>query len=117
MLAGAHCRATRAITRYPRAAGARPRAGRGYLRPRGNSSRLKPKPQATDNAHMTDAVMSEFARLCAQRFVSLGDAVRSVLTLLETQVPDGKVIFGELNYNTDEYRVLDSRGEGIDALG
>jgi diguanylate cyclase (GGDEF)-like protein len=66
---------------------------------------------------MTDAVVSEFARLCAQRFASLGEAVRSVLTLLESQVPDGRVIFGELNYNTDEYRVLDSRGEGIDALG
>jgi GGDEF domain-containing protein len=66
---------------------------------------------------MTDAVVSEFARLCAQRFVSLGDAVRSVLTLLESHVPDGRVIFGELNYNTDEYRVLDARGEGIDALG
>lgn len=61
--------------------------------------------------------MSEFARLCAQRFVSLGDAVRSVLTLLEGQIPDGRVIFGELNYNTDEYRVLDSRGDGMDALG
>jgi diguanylate cyclase (GGDEF)-like protein len=65
---------------------------------------------------MTDAVVSEFARLCAQRFVSLGDAVRSVITLLETQVPGGRVIFGELNHDTDEYRVLDSRGEGIDAL-
>ncbi len=66
---------------------------------------------------MTDAVVSEFARLCAQRFVSLGDAVRSMLTLLESQIPDGRVIFGELNYSTDEYRVLDARGEGIDALG
>lgn len=66
---------------------------------------------------MTDAVVSEFARLCGQRFVSLGDAVRSVLALLESQVPDGRVIFGELNYNTDEYRVLDARGEGVDALG
>ncbi len=66
---------------------------------------------------MTDAVVSEFARLCAQRFVSLGDAVRSVITLLESQIPDGRVVFGELNYGTDEYRVLDSRGEGIDALG
>jgi diguanylate cyclase (GGDEF)-like protein len=26
------------------------------------------------------------------------------------------VIFGELNYNTDEYRVLDSVGEGVDSL-
>jgi GGDEF domain-containing protein len=66
---------------------------------------------------MTDAVVSEFARLCAQRFVSLGDAVRSVLTLLESQIPDGRVIFGELNYNTDEYRVLDARGEGVGGLG
>jgi diguanylate cyclase len=66
---------------------------------------------------MTDAVVSEFARLCAQRFVSLGEVVRSLLTLLESQIPDGRVIFGELNYNTDEYRVLDSRGEGLDALG
>jgi GGDEF domain-containing protein len=66
---------------------------------------------------MTDAVVSEFARVCAQRFVSLGDAVRSVLTVLESQVPDGRVIFGELNYNTDEYRVLDARGDGVDALG
>ncbi|HTX31873.1 MAG TPA: diguanylate cyclase [Solirubrobacteraceae bacterium] len=66
---------------------------------------------------MTDAVVSEFARICAQRFVSLGDAVRSVLSLLESQVPDGRVIFGELNYNTDEYRVLDARGDGIDVLG
>jgi GGDEF domain-containing protein len=31
-------------------------------------------------------------------------------------VPGGRVIFGELNHDTDEYRVLDSRGEGIDAL-
>lgn len=66
---------------------------------------------------MTEAVVSEFARLCAQPFGSLGDAVRSMLTLLESQMPSGRVIFGELNYNTDEYRVLDSRGEGIDQLG
>jgi diguanylate cyclase (GGDEF)-like protein len=65
---------------------------------------------------MTDAVVSEFARLCAQRFVSLGDAVRSVLTMLEGEVPGGRVIFGELNHDTEEYRVLDSRGESIDAL-
>jgi len=65
---------------------------------------------------MADAALSELARLCADRFASLGDAVRSVLTLLEHQLPDGRVIFGELNYNTDEYRVLDARGEGVDAL-
>jgi diguanylate cyclase (GGDEF)-like protein len=65
---------------------------------------------------MADAVVSELARLCADRFASLGDAVRSVLTLLEHQLPDGRVIFGELNYNTDEYRVLDARGEGVEAL-
>lgn len=65
---------------------------------------------------MSDPVVSELAQLCANRFASLGDAVRSVLTLLEHQLPDGRVIFGELNYNTDEYRVLDARGEGVEAL-
>jgi diguanylate cyclase (GGDEF)-like protein len=78
---------------------------------------LKPNPQETDKNPMTDPVMSDFARLCSQRFTSLGDAVRSVLGLLERQLPPARVIFGELNYNTDEYRVLDSRGEGVDALG
>jgi diguanylate cyclase (GGDEF)-like protein len=78
---------------------------------------LKPNPQATDKTPMTDAVVSDFARLCAQRFTSLGDAVRSVLALLDRQLPTGRVIFGELNYNTDEYRVLDAHGEGVDALG
>jgi diguanylate cyclase (GGDEF)-like protein len=65
---------------------------------------------------MADPVVSELAGLCANRFASLGDAVRSVLTLLEHQLPAGRVIFGELNYNTDEYRVLDARGEGVTAL-
>jgi diguanylate cyclase len=65
---------------------------------------------------MADAVVSELAQLCARRFSSLGDAVRSVLDLLERELPAGRVIFAELNYNTDEYRVLDSRGTGVDAL-
>jgi diguanylate cyclase (GGDEF)-like protein len=65
---------------------------------------------------MADPVVAELARLCARRFTSLGDAVRSALELLERQLPSGRVIFGELNYNTDEYRVLDSSGEGVEAL-
>ena len=65
---------------------------------------------------MAEPVVSEFARLCARRFATLSDAVRSVLTLLEDQLPAGRVIFGELNYNTDEYRVLDARGEELGAL-
>jgi diguanylate cyclase (GGDEF)-like protein len=65
---------------------------------------------------MADPVASELARVCANRFASLGDAVRSVLALLERQLPAGRVIFGELNYNTDEYRVLDACGEGVAAL-
>lgn len=65
---------------------------------------------------MSDAVVSDFAQVCAQSFASLGDAVRSVLDLLDRQLPSGRIVFGELNYNTDEYRVLDARGEGIDVL-
>ena len=64
---------------------------------------------------MANAV-PELARLCENRFASLGDAVRSVLVMLERQLPPGRVIFGELNYNTDEYRVLDARGGGVGAL-
>jgi len=66
---------------------------------------------------MTEPVVAELGLLCANRFSSLGDAVRSVLTLLEHQLPPGRVIFGELNYSTDEYRVLDARGKGVEALG
>jgi diguanylate cyclase (GGDEF)-like protein len=65
---------------------------------------------------MSDAVVSDFAQVCAHSFASLGDAVRSMLDLLDRQLPAGRIVFGELNYNTDEYRVLDARGEGIDAL-
>lgn len=65
---------------------------------------------------MADRLVSELAHLCASRFVSLGDAVRSLVTFLEETLPSGRVIFGELNYNTDEYRVLDALGEGVDAL-
>lgn len=65
---------------------------------------------------MSDAVVSDFAQVCAVSFASLGDAVRSVLDLLDRQLPSGRVVFAELNYSTDEYRVLDARGEGIDAL-
>ncbi len=65
---------------------------------------------------MSLGAVTELGLLCTHRFASLGDAVRSVLTLLERQLPPGRVIFGELNYNTDEYRVLDTRGEGVDAL-
>jgi diguanylate cyclase len=65
---------------------------------------------------MSDAVVSDFAQVCAQSFASLGDAVRSVLDLLDRQLPAGRIVFGELNYNTDEYRVLDARGEGLEAL-
>ena len=66
---------------------------------------------------MAHTVVPELARLCENRFASLGDAVRSVLDMLERQLPPGRVIFGELNYNSDEYRVLDARGEGVVALG
>jgi diguanylate cyclase len=65
---------------------------------------------------MSDAVVSDFAQVCAQSFASLGDAVRSVLDLLDRQLPAGRIVFGELNYNTDEYRVLDARGEGLEVL-
>ncbi len=65
---------------------------------------------------MPDALVSEFAQVCAHSFAGLGDAVRSMLDLLERQLPSGRVVFAELNYNTDEYRVLDARGEGVDAL-
>src|SRR5437764_9289187 len=65
---------------------------------------------------MADRLVSELAGLCANRFVSLGDAVRSLLTFLDEELPAGRVIFGELNYNTDEYRVLEALGAGVDAL-
>jgi diguanylate cyclase len=65
---------------------------------------------------MSDRVVSELARVCANRFVSVGDAVRSLLAFLHEELPGGRVIFGELNYNTDEYRVLDALGTGVDAL-
>src|SRR3954452_17094658 len=65
---------------------------------------------------MADRLVSELAGLCANRFVSLGNAVRSLLTFLEQELPAGRVIFGELNYNTDEYRVLDALGAGVEAL-
>ena len=38
---------------------------------------------------MADRLVSELARLCANRFVSLGDAVRSLLTFLEQEVGHG----------------------------
>lgn len=60
--------------------------------------------------------MWELSRVCARRFTSLGDAVRSLLDMLEHQLPAGRVLLGELNYSTDEYRVLDARGEGVEAL-
>jgi diguanylate cyclase (GGDEF)-like protein len=65
---------------------------------------------------MSDAVVSDFAQVCAQSFPSLGDAVRTVLDLLDRQLPAGRIVLGELNHNTEEYRVLDARGEGIEAL-
>jgi GGDEF domain-containing protein len=65
---------------------------------------------------MTDMVVTELARLCSRRFTSLGDAVRSSLALLEEQLPSGRIVFAELNYNTDEYRVLDAVGKGVEAL-
>lgn len=65
---------------------------------------------------MGDIVVTELAGLCARRFSSLGDAVRSLLVVLEERLPAGRIIFAELNYNTDEYRVLDAVGKGVDAL-
>jgi diguanylate cyclase (GGDEF)-like protein len=65
---------------------------------------------------MSDRVVSELARVCANRFVSVGDAVRSLLAFLHEELPAGRVIFGELNYNTDEYRVLEALGQGVEAL-
>lgn len=65
---------------------------------------------------MGHSVVSEFAQLCERRFASLGDAVRSVLTVLEQHLPAGRVIFAELNFDTDEYRVLDARGEPVAGL-
>jgi diguanylate cyclase len=65
---------------------------------------------------MSDAVVSDFAQVCAHSFASLGDAVRSMLDLLDRQLPTGRIVFAELNYSTDEYRVLDARGEGIEVL-
>jgi GGDEF domain-containing protein len=78
---------------------------------------LKGVPQKTDKDRMGDPVVTELARVCERRFSSLGDAVQSVLTMLESQIPGGRVVFGELNYDTDEYRVLDARGDGAEFLG
>jgi diguanylate cyclase len=65
---------------------------------------------------MKGAALSGLADICARHFTSLGDAVSSVLTLLERELPPGRVTFAELNYDADEYRILDAHGEGPGVL-
>jgi diguanylate cyclase (GGDEF)-like protein len=65
---------------------------------------------------MNENVLGDLGELSTQRFGSFSEAARAVLSLLERQLPAGRLALGEFNYDNDEYRLLDVRGGRGDAL-
>jgi diguanylate cyclase (GGDEF)-like protein len=65
---------------------------------------------------MSKKLIPALGELSKQRFGSFSDASRAVLTFLEENLPAGRLALGELNYDNDEYRLLDVRGARGDAF-
>ena len=60
--------------------------------------------------------MSALARLAERRFPSFSEAADAVLDLLESSLPPGSVLVGQVDPDGDEYRLIDVRGEAAGAL-
>jgi diguanylate cyclase (GGDEF)-like protein len=65
---------------------------------------------------MSENLIAALGQLSTERFGSFSEASRAVLSFLEAQLPTGRLALGELNYDNDEYRLLDVRGARGDAL-
>jgi diguanylate cyclase (GGDEF)-like protein len=65
---------------------------------------------------MNETLLSDLGALSTQRFGSFSEASRAVLSFLECQLPAGRLVLGEFNYDNDEYRLHDVRGGRGEAL-
>jgi GGDEF domain-containing protein len=62
---------------------------------------------------MSMQTLDALSRLAARRFGSFADAATSVLDLLESAVPGGSILLGQIDWDAGECRVIDARGDGV----
>lgn len=62
---------------------------------------------------MSAQILDALSRLAAQRFGSFADAATSVLDLLDSASPQGSLVLGQIDWETSECRVIESRGDGV----
>ena len=60
---------------------------------------------------MSGTTLSALARLAERRFPSFSEAADSVLDALESELPGGSVLLGQVDWDEGEYRLIDVRGE------
>jgi diguanylate cyclase (GGDEF)-like protein len=60
--------------------------------------------------------LSALARLAERPFPSFSEAADAVLDLLESELPDGSVLVGQVHPDGDEYRLIDVRGRAAGEL-
>jgi diguanylate cyclase (GGDEF)-like protein len=60
--------------------------------------------------------ISALARVAERRFQSFSEAADSVLEVLESALPSGKIVLGQLDRDEGSYRVIDVRGDGFQGI-
>jgi diguanylate cyclase (GGDEF)-like protein len=65
---------------------------------------------------VSGTALSALARLAERRFPSFSEAADGVLEVLETELPEGSVLVGQVDWDGGEYRLIDVRGEASSEL-
>jgi diguanylate cyclase (GGDEF)-like protein len=71
---------------------------------------------AADRRHVSGTALSALARLAERRFPSFSEAADAVLDLLESELPAGSILVGQVDWDGGEYRLIDVRGEAAAVL-
>jgi diguanylate cyclase (GGDEF)-like protein len=65
---------------------------------------------------VSGTALSALARLAERRFPSFSEAADAVLDLLESELPAGSILVGQVDSDGGEYRLIDVRGEAAGTL-
>ena len=71
---------------------------------------------AADRPHVSGTALSALARLAERRFTNFSEAADAVLDLLESELPGGSVLLGQVDWDGGEYRLIDVRGDAAGDL-
>ena len=71
---------------------------------------------AADTRPVSGTALSALARLAERRFPSFSEAADAVLDLLESELPAGSILVGQVDWDGGEYRLIDVRGPAVGTL-